>query len=196
MEKKSYHHGNLHETLLEESMAMIHEEGMSQFSLRKLAKRVGVSPTACYNHFSNIEDLLSNIENYIDTKFADAIQKGIELCFANPKNLMIELGKEYVAFFAENPYYFSYIFESNDKNIVLTDSDFTGDYAPFLLFRNAAIRLMEQAHIPQEHYRNNIVAMWAIVHGLAAMANMKVFHYDGDWRALTEKILREKLNIC
>ena len=77
MEKKAYHHGNLHETLLEESMAMIHEDGMAQFSLRKLAKRVGVSPTACYNHFSNIDDLMSAITDYIDTKFADAIQKGI-----------------------------------------------------------------------------------------------------------------------
>ena len=196
MEKKAYHHGNLHETLLEESMAMIHEDGMAQFSLRKLAKRVGVSPTACYNHFSNIDDLMSAITDYIDAKFADAIQKGIELCLSTPENLMVELGKEYVAFFAENPYYFSYIFENNDKNIVLTDTDFTGDYTPFMLFRNTAIRLMEQAHIPQEHYRDNIIAMWAIVHGLAAMANMKAFHYTGDWRALTEKILKDKLNIC
>ena len=196
MEKKPYHHGNLHETLLEESMAMIHEDGMAQFSLRKLAKRVGVSPTACYNHFSSIDDLMSAITEYIDTKFADAIQKGIELSLSTPENLMVELGKEYVAFFAENPYYFSYIFENNDKNIVLTDTDFTGDYTPFVLFRNTAIHLMEQSHCPPEHFRDNIVIMWAAVHGLAAMANMKAFHYTGDWRALTEKILKDKLNIC
>lgn len=195
MEKKAYHHGNLHETLLTEGMAMIHEEGMAQFSLRKLAKRVGVSPTACYNHFSNVEDLLSAITEYIDVKFTMAVEKGIELSLSNPHKLMIELGKEYVAFFAENPFYFSYIFERNDKQLVLTDTDFTGNYAPFLLFRNAAMQIMEQAHIPKEHYCDNIVAMWAIVHGLAAMANMKAFHYDGDWRALTEKILYEKLNI-
>ena len=196
LDRKTYHHGNLHETLLEEGMALIHEEGMAQFSLRKLAKRVGVSPTACYNHFYNIEDLLSAITDYIDRRFTDAIQKGIEKSLSNPKNLMIELGKEYVAFFAENPFYFSYIFETNDKEIVLTDTDFTGNYAPFLLFRNAAFQVMQQANIPEEHYCTNIIAMWAMVHGLAAMANMKAFHYDGDWRALTEKILLEKLNIC
>ncbi len=195
MEKKPYHHGNLHETLLEESMAMIHEEGMSQFSLRKLAKRVGVSPTACYNHFSNMEDLLSAITEYIDARFTEAVEKGVEKSLSNPRNLMIELGKEYVSFFAENPFYFSYIFENTDKEIELTDLDFTSNYAPFVLFKNSAITVMKQANIPEEHYRNNIVAMWAMVHGLAAMANMKSFKFNGDWKELTETILFEKLTI-
>lgn len=195
MEKKPYHHGNLHETLLEESMAMIHEEGMSQFSLRKLAKRVGVSPTACYNHFSNMEDLLSAITEYIDARFTEAVEKGVEKSLSNPRNLMIELGKEYVSFFAENPFYFSYIFENTDKEIELTDLDFTSNYAPFVLFKNSAITVMKQANIPEEHYRNNIVAMWAMVHGLAAMANMKSFKFNGDWKELTETILFEKLAI-
>lgn len=195
MEKKPYHHGNLHETLLEESMAMIHEEGMSQFSLRKLAKRVGVSPTACYNHFSNMEDLLSAITEYIDARFTEAVEKGVEKSLSNPRNLMIELGKEYVSFFAENPFYFSYIFENTDKEIELTDLDFSSNYAPFVLFKNSAITVMKQANIPEEHYRNNIVAMWAMVHGLAAMANMKSFKFNGDWKELTETILFEKLTI-
>ena len=195
MEKKPYHHGNLHETLLEESMAMIHEEGMSQFSLRKLAKRVGVSPTACYNHFSNMEDLLSAITEYIDARFTEAVEKGVEKSLSNPRNLMIELGKEYVSFFAENPFYFSYIFENTDKEIELTDLDFTSNYAPFVLFKNSAITVMKQANIPEEHYRNNIVAMWAMVHGLAARANMKSFKFNGDWKELTETILFEKLTI-
>ena len=147
METKPYHHGNLHETLLEESMAMIHEEGMSQFSLRKLAKRVGVSPTACYNHFSNMEDLLSAITEYIDARFTEAVEKGVEKSLSNPRNLMIELGKEYVSFFAENPFYFSYIFENTDKEIELTDLDFTSNYAPFVLFKNSAITVMKQANL-------------------------------------------------
>ena len=174
---------------------MIHEEGMSQFSLRKLAKRVGVSPTACYNHFSNMEDLLSAITEYIDARFTEAVEKGVEKSLSNPRNLMIELGKEYVSFFAENPFYFSYIFENTDKEIELTDLDFTSNYAPFVLFKNSAITVMKQANIPEEHYRNNIVAMWAMVHGLAAMANMKSFKFNGDWKELTETILFEKLTI-
>lgn len=195
MEKKAYHHGNLHETLLEESMTMIHEEGRAQFSLRKLAKRVGVSPTACYNHFSNIDELLSAISEYINIKFTESIKRGFDLSFQNPDRLMVELGKEYVGFFADNPHYFSFIYENLDCDIILTDTDFISDYTPSLLFRNAAIDVMKNAHIPESHYRDNIVVMWATVHGLAAMANMKAFHYSGDWRALTDQILTERLKI-
>ena len=56
--KKPYHFGNLKETLIEQGIALIYEEGIEKFSLRKLAKKVGVSATACYNHFGNIEELL------------------------------------------------------------------------------------------------------------------------------------------
>ena len=51
-EDRPYHHGNLQTELIEEGLALIHEEGKSNFSLRKLAKRLGVSPAACYNHYS------------------------------------------------------------------------------------------------------------------------------------------------
>ena len=37
--------------------------------------------------------------------------------------------------------------------------------------------------------------MWAAAHGLAAMANMKGFYYDGDWGALAGKLLQEKINL-
>ena len=33
------------------------------------------------------------------------------------------------------------------------------------------------------------------VHGLAAMANMRGFHYGGDWGLLTETLLDTKINL-
>ena len=41
MKEKPYHHGNLQTELIEEGLALIHEEGRGNFSLRKLAKRLG-----------------------------------------------------------------------------------------------------------------------------------------------------------
>ena len=60
-EKKPYHFGNLKETLIEQGIELIHERGIEKFSLRKVAKQVGVSATACYNHFGNIDELLRGI---------------------------------------------------------------------------------------------------------------------------------------
>ncbi len=60
-EKKPYHFGNLKEALIEQGIELIHEEGIEKFSLRKVAKRVGVSATACYNHFENMEELIQGM---------------------------------------------------------------------------------------------------------------------------------------
>ncbi|MCW8832865.1 MAG: TetR/AcrR family transcriptional regulator, partial [Colwellia sp.] len=57
----SYHHGDLHSSLLETATAMITEQGIDALSLRKLAERIGVSRTAAYHHFKDKNDLLSAI---------------------------------------------------------------------------------------------------------------------------------------
>ena len=46
--KKSYHHGNLREELIEKGIELINEEGEEKLSLRKVAKMCGVSNAAPY----------------------------------------------------------------------------------------------------------------------------------------------------
>ena len=195
METKTYHHGNLQEALMEEGIAMIHEEGAGQFSLRKLAKRVGVSPTACYNHYKNVEDLQKSMRQYVTDRFCNALKQVTEMKIADPREGTLRLGMAYVSFFADNPHYFSYIFDSGEYHIHLTDTDMNGDYEPFNIFKNYSLKCMKAAGIPESHYRDNLIVMWGTVHGLAAMANMKAVSFDGDWAQLTATILKSKLVI-
>ena len=69
MKEKPYHHGNLQTKLIEEGPSPDSRKGQRDFSLRKLSKRVGVSPTACYNHFANVDELLAEMKNYVTKKF-------------------------------------------------------------------------------------------------------------------------------
>lgn len=194
MNEKPYHHGNLQTELIEEGLALIHEEGVVNFSLRKLAKRVGVSPTACYNHYANKEELLAAMKHYVTERFCNALLEASRC--ENKRNAAIEMGKAYVNFFARNPHYFSFIYDNEDYNIELTENEFTGDYKAFCIFKEIATASMEAYNIPKSSHRNNLIAMWAMVHGLAAMANMKGFRYDGEWEELTETILQTKLLLC
>ena len=195
METKTYHHGNLQEALMEEGIAMIHEEGAAQFSLRKLAKRVGVSPTACYNHYKNVEDLQKSMRQYVTDRFCNALKQVVEMNIPNPREGTLRLGMAYVSFFASNPHYFSYIFDSGEYHIHLTDTDMNGDYEPFNIFKNYSLKCMKACGIPESHYRDNLIVMLWTVHGLAAMANMKAVSFDGDWAQLTATILKSKLII-
>ena len=195
MKEKPYHHGNLQTELIEEGLALIHEEGRGNFSLRKLAKRLGVSPTACYNHYPTVDELLAEMKRYVKKKFSDALIAGVtdEMYSDYP---MLGMGKAYVNFFAENPHYFTFVYDSDDYRITLTEHSFEGDFEPFHIFKDAAVQCMEEAQIEEANFHDNLVAMWAATHGLAAMANMKGFHYDGDWGQLAVKLLLTKVTLC
>lgn len=60
-DKKTYHHGDLKQALLEETARILREQGEEALSLRSLAARLGVSRTAPYNHFANKQSLLCAI---------------------------------------------------------------------------------------------------------------------------------------
>ena len=49
-----YHHGNVKEALIDVAMKLIEANEVEMISLRRLSKEVGVTPSAVYNHFSDI----------------------------------------------------------------------------------------------------------------------------------------------
>lgn len=59
--KKTYHHGDLRRTLLDQAALLLREEGEKGLSMRALAARAGVSRTAPYHHFKDKEELLCAI---------------------------------------------------------------------------------------------------------------------------------------
>ncbi|WP_455437373.1 TetR/AcrR family transcriptional regulator [Hungatella hathewayi] len=192
-EDRPYHHGNLQTELIEEGLALIHEEGKSNFSLRKLAKRLGVSPAACYNHYSTVDELMREMKNYVTQKFCGALIAGTNK--DDPANAVLDMGIAYVNFFAVNPHYFTFLYDGDDYRIDLTEDTFDGDFEPFHLFKELGLLCLEYNHVEKDKRRDSLIIMWAAAHGLAAMANMKGFYYDGDWGALAGKLLQEKINL-
>lgn len=59
--KDTYHHGNLRESLLSTALEFLQTDTLDNLSLRALAKRVGVSPTAVYSHFADKIELLIDV---------------------------------------------------------------------------------------------------------------------------------------
>lgn len=59
MSRTRYHHGDLRPALLQAAQEALREGGIEALSLRNLAKRADVSPTAIYHHFTDKRALLS-----------------------------------------------------------------------------------------------------------------------------------------
>jgi AcrR family transcriptional regulator len=58
---RSYHKGNVREDLIAHAEKILKEEGIDAVTLRRLAREVGVVPSAVYNHFQNHDTLLASI---------------------------------------------------------------------------------------------------------------------------------------
>src|SRR5262245_57031050 len=54
-----YHHRQLRDALINAALAIVDREGAAGLSLREVARRVGVSPSASYAHFRDREALLA-----------------------------------------------------------------------------------------------------------------------------------------
>ena len=90
---RPYRHGNLPNALRAAARAILDESGPDAVGLRETARRVGVSATAAYRHFSSKEDLLASVAAEGFRELTAALESGVE----GPDPL-IGLGLAYVEF--------------------------------------------------------------------------------------------------
>ncbi len=178
----AYHHGNLRETLIHTGIQYICEEGMGALSLRKISEKCGVSHAAAYSHFADKDALLNAMRDYVTAQFIEASAQGVRQC-KNEREKFTRLGRNYVVFFAENPYYYLFLFQRTDIVVDLNNLENTENYPLFETFKTAALSVLQTLNLPSETHLQNLLAMWGIVHGLAGIAAMGAVQYQGDWGA-------------
>ena len=69
----SYHHGDLRAALLASAARLLEEEGAEAVSFRAIARDVGVSQTAPYNHFDSKEHLLAKVAETVELELPTAL---------------------------------------------------------------------------------------------------------------------------
>ena len=110
IEKSSYHHGDLKQTLLSAATEMIHESGIEQLSLRKLAESVGVSRTAAYHHFANKYDLLCAIATLGFTRWREQTDRLSADKALSTEEKYRAFVHQYLTFATENPHTYDLMF--------------------------------------------------------------------------------------
>ena len=61
VKKKSYHHGDLRNAIIQEATARARRSGEKAIVLREIAPHIGVSATAAYRHFANRQQLVEEV---------------------------------------------------------------------------------------------------------------------------------------
>jgi AcrR family transcriptional regulator len=101
-EPAPYHHGDLRRALIAAALAMVTEEQDWTFSLREVARRAGVSPSAPYNHFADKRDLLTEVAASGFQRLRDGLAASVADLRSAPDAVIACLGT-YVRLGMENP---------------------------------------------------------------------------------------------
>ena len=111
--RRPYHHGNLREALIEAALALVEERGNPEFTLREVARRVGVTHAAPQRHFEDRAALVAAVAEEGFHGLHAHVEQVLRATDArDPAERLQALGVAYVQFAVQNPAHFRVMFSA------------------------------------------------------------------------------------
>ncbi len=168
---KTYHHKDLRLALIDEALKTLAMDGVSQLSLRDLARKLGVSHSAPLRHFRSKNDLLADLATQGFRMLTGAMQEAAapHVGTAAVKALQCA-GIAYVMFASRNSQLFRLMFA-----VDRIDSTRYPDLLKSGEAAKAALLTLVQAGIDGGELSDRpatalVLSCWALVHGIATLA--------------------------
>jgi AcrR family transcriptional regulator len=95
---RGYHHGELRSALLRSALDLLAEQGLAQFSVAALAKRLGVSTAAPYRHFADRQALLLAVAIELTDRLTDRITAAVAVAGEPPAHRLAAAAGAYTRF--------------------------------------------------------------------------------------------------
>jgi AcrR family transcriptional regulator len=175
-----YHHGDLRAACLHAARELLEEDGSAALSLRAVARRAGVSPTAPYRHYADRDALVSAVAGEGYRELAEY------LATAHPEpstpDDLAAVAVAYVRFALEHPALFRAMFAepcdpTNPQRVQAT--------AAITAYVGA---IVERA-FPGAEPAGMSTAVWALVHGLAFL------FLDGKLDSSTPDVVADRIRV-
>jgi len=168
--RRSYHHGNLREALIQAAQDLIGAKGPAGFTIAEAARLAGVSPAAPYRHFRDAESLLAEVATRGFDQFRDRLAAALSAAPpADPARAAESVGRAYLAFAREEPAFYAAMFEARIAREPFPDLQTAGDQA-FAVLRTLAERLAGAARIqPRPPPLMIALHIWSTAHGIASL---------------------------
>jgi AcrR family transcriptional regulator len=155
--KRPYRHGNLSAALVAAARQILDEDGLQAVGLRDTARRVGVSSTATYRHFTSKNDLLASVAAEGFRELAAAMQSATR--GAAP---LTRVGLAYIEFACQNPGVFRLMFGP----VLAQRAKYPALEAAIPSIETLLLRGV--ANLDQRPLNDNraVMAAWSLMHGL------------------------------
>ncbi len=188
--KGSYHHGNLAESLLNAVDEIASQFGLEAVSLRACAKRVGVSPSSAFRHYTDKRALLTAFATRALHQLCNAMTASGSESHNTGIDAFTAVGLAYIQFAIDKPAFFRAMWR--EEAIYTNDPEYQAAAGKLsgILKRGFADSLHDDdptALSPEE------LLAWSSVHGLA---NLFVDGPVGNGKSRDEKIVtaRQMIN--
>jgi len=174
--KRRYHHPDLRQALLDGAVRLIKQEGLREFSLRRLAKETGVSHAAPYRHFDNKEAILATLMLEGHKRLRATLLDARARCPGKGIDKLMAEGRAYLEFARKNPEYLSVMFSREGMTAAMSVGKELGadeeDYDSFGVVEATVAECQAEGSMDR-HANPGALSLhaWAEVHGLALLRN-------------------------
>lgn len=174
---RPYHHGNLRSALVEAGYALAVEDGPDALTLRGVTRRAGVSPTAAYRHFTDLDQLRTAVGIRALQALAATIEEHQSAVTAlaglsRRRELLEAVGTGYIAFALDHPHVFRVgLFGLlGMQHAELPEGAGLTGRTPFQLLTDALTGLADVGALERDAVSSAAIHCWSSVHGFASLA--------------------------
>ena len=161
---KTYHHGDLHQTLLNVGEQALTEMPVEKVTWREIARRAGVSHAAPKHHFASLGHLLAEIAARGFQRFMAALDEAAD---ASPDQSavprMMAMGRAYFHFAQSNPAAYQLMFGQREP-MAMTPSLIDASYASWEQLETAVAAITGRTAATM-----GAMHVWSSVHGLSLL---------------------------
>lgn len=187
VDRREHEKEALRATIFRAAADLLVEGGYTEFSLRKLAARIGYSATTIYRYFRDKDELILAV---IDESFATFGQQLHAAVYgkADPFDQLEALGRAYVAFGFEYPAHYRVMFmERCDVWEKLTDAEMRCKLGSYELLIATVQRCIDTGRTHFDEAEGLGCTLWAHMHGIVTLGLTMPFLEPTDIERMTEQ---------
>lgn len=189
---RNYHHGDLRNALIIAAAELIEESGSLGFAMADAARRAGVSTAAPYRHFRDKDALLEAVAELAFFGLGEAAAIATAKTQPGSINRILALGRTYIDYVQEKSAFYDLMW--GDIGARATEPEnFDRNASGFFQLVDAVESHLQQRSLEQVDATETSVKLWALVHGMSAIAmsgKLEHFHPNADLHALMESATR------
>lgn len=166
---RAYHHGALRTALMDATVALIEERGVDGFSLREVARRAGVSPTAPAYHFRDTRGLLTTVATEDFLALGDVLASAQNVAGTDRRAQLLAQAHAYLDFALASRGRYMLMWRKGLLDMTDAEHVAAGRRAFGMLdrtVRGAAAQLTR----PDDPALAPSLAVWSMMHGFALLA--------------------------